>query len=125
MAQSWREDRARLCFVRPEDNGAINVLQSWIRVEDYEVPVIGGEAVCVYVAEGSNNLLVTSTIPYDPNSTNTEACKSKPLKLDLTAGENRTFFISPASKGGVYKCGWHLESAGASPKKPQSKPPRK
>ena len=124
-AQDWRDDRARLCFVRYEDNGEMNILQSWIRIEDYEVPVVGGQAVCLYVQPGSKDLVVTSTIPYDPNSTNTEACKSKALKFELTAGENRTFSISPASKGSVYKCGWHIEPASTSPKKPQSKAPRK
>src|ERR1035441_10128777 len=87
VAQSWRLNRARLCFVREEDNGAMNTLQSWVRVADYDVPLIGGQAVCLYVQDGSNDLIVTSTIPYDPHSRNTEACKSKVLKLNLTDDE--------------------------------------
>ena len=108
-AQSWRINRARLCFVRPEDNGAMNILQSWVRIADYEVPVIGGQAVCLYVEPGSDELIVTSTVPYDPDSTDTEACKSVPLKLELTPDENRTFIIWPATKGSSYVCGWRIE----------------
>jgi len=76
-AQSWRDNRARLCFVGPEDNGAMNILQSWIRIDDYDVPVIGGQAVCLYVLPGSQELIVTSAIPYDPHSRDAAACKSK------------------------------------------------
>lgn len=46
-ALTWRVDRVRLCFVRPENNGAMNVLESWIRVAYYNVPVIVGQAVCM------------------------------------------------------------------------------
>ena len=113
-AQSWRDNRARLCFVREEDNGAMNVLQSWIRVEDYDVPVIGGQAVCLYVRPGSNELIVTSTIPYDPHSRNTEACKSKVLKLDLKSDEGRTFIIEPATKGDSYTCRWRITPTSSS-----------
>jgi hypothetical protein len=104
--QSWREDRARLCFVRSEDNGSMNILQSWIRVSDYDVPVIGGQAVCLYLLPGNEELTVTSTVPYDPHSRNAEACKSKTVKLVLTGNDNRTFTIEPATKGNAYTCGW-------------------
>jgi hypothetical protein len=108
-AQSWRINRAKLCFVRYEDNGAMNILESWIRVADYAVPVIGDQAVCLYVEPGSNELIVTSTVPYDPDSTDAQACKSMPLKLELTPDENRTFTIEPATKGSSYICGWLIE----------------
>ena len=97
-AQSWRMNRARLCFVRPEDNGAMNILQSWVRVADYDVPLIGGQAVCLYVEPGSSDLIVTSRIPYRPDSTDEEACKSAQLKLKLTPDENRNFTIWPTSR---------------------------
>jgi hypothetical protein len=87
----------------------MNVLQSWIRVADYEVPVIGGQAVCLYVQPGSEELIVTSTIPYDQHSRNTEACKSKPLKIELTADEDLTFTIQPTTKGSSYTCGWRIK----------------
>ena len=113
-AQSWRLNRARLCFVREEDNGAMNTLQSWIRVADYDVPVIGGQAVCLYVQSGSNDLIVTSTIPYDPHSRNTEACKSKVLKLELTDDGDRTFNIDPATNRDGYTCGWRIRQTASS-----------
>lgn len=112
--QSWRDNRARLCFVRSEDNGAMNILQSWIRVADYDVPVIGGQAVCLYVQPGSEELIVTSTIPYDPNSRNTRACKSKALKLELTADEDRQFTIEPATNRDGYTCGWRMQQTHSS-----------
>lgn len=117
--QSWRNNRARLCFVRLEDNGAMNILQSWIHVSDYDVPVIGGQAVCLYVLPGNEELSVTSTIPYNPNSTNTRACKSKILKLALVDNEDRTFTIEPATKGDSsgrvsYACGWRIQQTRSS-----------
>jgi hypothetical protein len=121
-AQSWRDNRARLCFDRPEDNGGINVLRSWIRVEDYEVPVIGGQAACLYLEPGSYKLSVTSTIPYDPHSRNAEACKSKALEFELVPDEDRTFSIEPAtSRDGSYACGWRIRPTGG-PHKAGGKP---
>ena len=116
-AQAWRDNRARLCFDRPEDNGAINVLSSWIRIEDYEVPVSGGQAACLYLREGSYDLTVTSTIPYEPRSRGTKACRSKPLKLELALGEDRAFTIEPAtSRDGSYTCGWRIHATAGSHK---------
>jgi hypothetical protein len=92
----------------------MNILQSWIRVAAYDVPVIGGQAVCLYVLTGSEELIVTSTIPYDPHSRNTKACKSKALKLELTADEDRTFTIEPATKGDSYTCGWRIQQTHSS-----------
>ncbi len=108
-AQSWRNDRAKVCFVRPEDNGAINILESWVRLADYSLPLIGGEAACVFVGPGSYDLLVTSTIPYEPESRNERACKSPVKKLQLAPNDNLTFAISPATKGSSYACGWRIE----------------
>ena len=118
-AQTWRLDRARLCFDRPEDNGAINVLESWVRIADYRVPLIGGQAACIYLYSGSKKLIVTSTVPYEPSSKNAEACKSKSMKLELVPSENRTFTIWPATKNGSYACGWRIETAPGSNPLPQ------
>lgn len=116
-AQSWRDNRVRLCFDRGEDNGAINGLPSWIRIEDYEVPVSGGQAACLYLQPGSYELTVTSTIPYEPRSRNTKACKSKTLKLELVPDEDRAFSIEPAtSSDGSYACGWRIHPTGNSHK---------
>ena len=108
LGQSWRLDRARLCFDRGEDNGRMNIHESWVHVSDYEVPLIGGQAVCVFVEPGSAQVVVTSTIPYNAESKNRQACKSRVVKLELAPNENRTFFISPATKGPTYVCGWHI-----------------
>jgi hypothetical protein len=107
-AQTWREDQARLCFVRPENNGAMNTLESWIRVADYAVPVIGGQVICLYVQPGDSELTITSRYPYDPSSKDNEACKSKTLKFSLSANSNRTFMICPATKQDHYACGWRV-----------------
>jgi hypothetical protein len=123
VAQSWRLNRARICFVRGENNGAMNTLQSWIRVADYDVPVTGGQAVCLYVEAGSNELIVTSTIPYEPHSRNTEACKSKVLKLELTSDEDRAFNIDPAINRNGYTCGWQIKQTASSTKATREKIP--
>ena len=107
-AQTWRADQGRLCFVRPENNGAMNVLESWIRVAYYNVPVIGGQAVCLYAQPGESELTITSRYPYDPWSKNDEACKSRILKLSIKGNDNRTFLICPATKDGSYACGWRI-----------------
>ena len=90
-AQTWRDGQARLCFVRPENNGAMNILESWVRVADYNLPLIGGQSVCLYVDPGNSELTVTSLFPYRPNAKDDEACKSKTIKLTLGPSENRTF----------------------------------
>ena len=115
--QSWRDNRARLCFDRPENNGAINVLQSWIRIQEYEVPLIGGQAACLYLRPESSELTVTSTIPYDPHSRNTATCKSKPLKLELAPDEDRTFSVEPATNRDRYTCGWKIHPTDSSRKR--------
>ena len=107
-AQSWRDDQARVCFIRPENNGAMNVLESWIRVADYNVPVLGGQAVCLYTLPGDSELTITSRLPYDLKSKDDEACKSQTLKLRLRGSDNRTFLICPATKGNAYTCGWRI-----------------
>ncbi len=86
----------------------MNTLESWIRVADYNVPLIGGQAVCLYAQPDDSELTITSRYPYDPKSKNDEACKSKTLKLSLSGNDNRTFLICPATKGNAYVCGWRI-----------------
>jgi hypothetical protein len=93
----------------------MNVLESWIRVADYSVPVIGGQAVCPYVQSGENELVVTSRYPYDPKAKDDNACKSRPLKFNLSGSDNRTFLICPATKGGAYACGWRITEGALKP----------
>jgi len=81
------------------------------------VPVIGGQAVCLYLVPVNSELIVTSTIPYNPRSRDAEACRSKPLKLELSPGEDRTFTIEPATKGDSYACGWLVKQEYSSRKK--------
>lgn len=114
-ADSWRNNRARVCFDRPEDSGAMNGQPSWIRIEDYEVAVSGGQAVCLYFLPGSYEVMVTSTIFLDPHSRNTKACKSNTVTVELTDNEDQAFSIEPAtSKNGDWKCGWLVHPIGVS-----------
>jgi len=107
-SQTWRLDRARLCFNRPENNGRMNIVESWVRIADYDIPLIGGQAACIYLNPASEELIVTSNYPYDPVPNHDEACKSKPMKLELAPNENRTFTIWPATKHDSYACGWRV-----------------
>jgi hypothetical protein len=124
-AQLWRYERAkgRLCFVREEDNGAINVLTSWVRIADYRIPLISGQAACIFVDPGTEDLLVTSTIPYEPGSIDDESCKSPVRKLKLAPNENRIFMIWPTTKGESYTCGWRIEPVPSSRKPNNRKQP--
>jgi len=106
---SWRDNRAELCFDRPEDNGSMNIFESWVRVSDYRVPLIGGQTACLLVRPGSAEITVTSMVPYDPASEDEEACRSRTLKLELLPNETRHFLIEPATKGPTYICGWHID----------------
>lgn len=118
--QTWREDRAQLCFVRPENNGSMNILESWVRFSDYNVSLVGGQAVCIFVIPGSDDLRVTSTVPYQLESTDEEACKSPAIRLKLAPNEKRVFFIGPTDKDESYECGWRIEplrSLRSNPKK--------
>ena len=84
--------------------------------------LIGGQAACIFVDPGSDDLLVTSTIPYEPESKDEEACKSPVKRLQLAPNENRVFMIWPATKGSSYACGWRIEPTSPShvdPKKTQ------
>ena len=110
-AQSWRADRAKLCFVRPENSGMINGLKSWIVVESYRVPLIGDEAACVFVGSGDVELVVTSTLPTEQDSRNDETCKSPAMKLHLRAKETRVFFVYPGTNKDEYACAWRIEQA--------------
>jgi len=118
LGQSWRGDRAQLCFDRPESNGRMNIHESWVHVSDYRVRLIGGQAACVFVEPGSTEVIVTSAIPYNPPSANQQACKSPVTKLDLAPRENRVFMIQPAVKGPTYVCGWRIQPA--QPSKPKN-----
>ena len=109
LADSWRTDRAQLCFVRPENNGAINILNSWVRVSGYRLPLLGGQSACLFVAAGNTELVVTSTIPYNRASKDEEACKSRPMKLEVSPLDNRVFFIWPTANHDHYTCGWSIE----------------
>lgn len=86
----------------------MNILESWIRIADYDVPVIGGQAVCLLIQPGKNELIVTSRYPYDPKSKDDQACKSRKLEVELGADADRTFLICPATKGNYYSCGWRF-----------------
>ncbi len=110
-AQSWRADRAKLCFVRPENGGMINGLKSWINVENYHVPLIGDEAACVFVGSGDVELVVTSTLPTEQDSPKDETCKSPAMKLHLSAKETRVFFVYPGTNKDEYACAWRIEQA--------------
>ena len=119
LAQSWRGDSAELCFVRPEDNGMMNILESWVRVSGYRVPLTGGQSACVFVQPGVTELVVTSTVPYEPTSKNEKACKSRPMKLELSALDRRVFFVDPAPKGSTYVCGWRIRPVGPAKTRPK------
>lgn len=95
----------------------MNGQQSWIRIEDYEVALSGGEAACLYFLPGSYELTVTSTVFLEPRSRNPKACKSKTLTLELAEDENRAFSIEPATnRDGDYTCGWLIRPIGGSHK---------
>jgi hypothetical protein len=107
-AQTWRSDRATLCFVRLENNGRMNIQSSWIHYSDYEIPIVGGQAICIYTSSGAGDLYVSSTIPYEPSSKNTDACRSNTIHIDLRPKDDRLFTITPVSKRGSYVCGWRV-----------------
>ena len=115
-AQEWREGRAKLCFVRYEDNGRMNILESWIHAGVFEVPIIGGQAVCLFVDPGEVEIQISSTIPYDDDSQDKVACKSSPIRLKLHTMEYREFWIEPSQDASTYVCGWQIHQIGTNKK---------
>lgn len=94
-------------------------MENWVRVADYRLPLIGGEAACVFLDPGAYNVVVTSIDSLKPNSKNTQACKSPVLHLRVAANEDRAFSIWPATKQDEFLCSWRTESQPPAPDNPK------
>jgi hypothetical protein len=103
--------QGEVCFVRPENEGKMNIVESWIRISTYNVPVIGGQKICVFVDPGLTDLTVTSAQPYgDPQSDDdSDACTSRTVKVNVRRERRRVFFIFPRIHDSTYVCGWTIE----------------
>ena len=104
---------ARVCFVRHEDGGKLNIVP--VRIygthanrEQLLAMLVGGAEACVDVDPGDWSFEARSSQPYAQHAGNPKACRSNPLMTDATAEAATRIEISPKSKGSKYLCGWRL-----------------
>ena len=104
---------ARVCFVRPEDSGRMNLLP--VRIYGFRADrerllttLFGGAEACVDIEPGDWSFEARSSRPYSQRAGNPKACRSNPFMTGTTAGVTTTIEVSPKSKGSTYVCGWGL-----------------
>ncbi len=108
---------ARVCFVRHEDNGRINLLA--VRIygshgsrEKLLVTLLGGDKKCMAVEAGSWSFDARSAHPYRARRVDPDACRSEPLPAEVAAGTMTKILVAPKSERSTYLCGWHLRLNG-------------
>jgi len=102
---------ARICIVRPENNGFINIVPSHIIFSNNQkLSLSGGEAACIIVEPGEYSFVVESADPY-PSSHKGKPKKwvSKKVAVRVKGDESITYDISPKSEGSTYTEGWDVK----------------
>jgi hypothetical protein len=104
---------ARVCFVRHEDSGKMNLLP--VRIygfradrEQLLTTLAGGAEACVDIEPGDWSFEARSSRPNGRRAGNPKACRSNPFMTGTTAGTTTTIEVSPKSKDSTYTCGWRL-----------------
>jgi hypothetical protein len=102
---------AQICVERPENNGMVNLVASHIVFSNnQELALVGGQAACIFVADGVYSFVVQSPDPYKPGATNPKAWTSKEIKARLKRGEVVVFEVIPKSEGAAYIGGWIVKT---------------
>lgn len=103
---------ARVCLVRHEDGGRMNLLAARIygshggAREELLATLVGGSEKCVTVKRGSWLFESRSSRPYAARAGNPNACGSEPLRVEVAMAT--TIVVAPQSKRSTYACGWKL-----------------
>ncbi|HZP42841.1 MAG TPA: hypothetical protein VFD84_15215 [Candidatus Binatia bacterium] len=102
-------DRAlssEVCIERPRNEGALNVRDARVFVTTPQsFALLGGQAVCTFVAPGSYSVMASSHDPYDPTSEDDKAWTSEPVHFDVGPSELVRLELLPGKDG---RGGWTL-----------------
>lgn len=102
-------DRAlssEICLERPRNEGALNVRDARIFITTPQsFALLGGQAVCTFVAPGSYSIMASSHDPYDPGSEDEKAWTSEPVQVDVGPAELVRLELLPGKDG---RGGWTL-----------------
>jgi len=102
---------AQICLERPENNGIVNIAAITIVFSNHQrLILVGGQAACIFVAEGEYSFVVYSANPYDPESTDPKAWSSQEISVQVKPGEVATFEVAPKSEGATYVGGWIVKA---------------
>jgi hypothetical protein len=104
---------ARVCFVRHEDSGRVNLLT--VRIygfradrEQLLTTLAGGAEACVDIEPGDWSFEVRASRPNGQRGGSAKACRSNPLMTGAAAGTTTTIEVSPKAKAPSYTCAWQL-----------------
>jgi hypothetical protein len=98
---------SQICIERPENNGSLNIRDVNVIIDNkQDVPLIGGQAVCIYVGIGEHFVYAESYDPYDPHSKNPKAWTSNTVKFYLKKGQRAELEITGGSK---YQNKWYIK----------------
>lgn len=104
---------ARVCFIRQEDGGKMNLVS--VRIygthaghERLLATLVGGGEACVDLEPGDWSFQARSGHPYGQRAGTSQSCRSNPLMTDAIADEATRIEVSPKTKGTKQSCGWRL-----------------
>jgi hypothetical protein len=104
---------ARVCFVRQEDGGRMNLLP--VRIygsraghEQLLTTLIGSTEACVDIEPGDWSFEARSSRPSGRRAGKPKACRSNPFMTGTAVGGTTTIEVSPKLKGSKHLYGWRL-----------------
>jgi hypothetical protein len=104
------EVKTGACLFRFEDNGFLNIYPAQLRVDGKNLgEILGGSYRCIELTPGPHVAEVLSANPYDRNSIDSNAWRSKTLHFVLVADTKAFLKIWPGTRSGTYVGPWHLK----------------
>ena len=95
-------------FVRPENNGFVNIVPCTLVLSDHRtLTLVGGESATVSLPPESFSVRVFSIDPYTPDF-DIGAWSSSLEKFHISGGEQIRLFVEPCSSGSTYSGGWGI-----------------
>lgn len=107
-ASSFAAD-STVCVSRAEDNGVLNIRPAYLHLDGKPLLyLVGGDRKCIAVSVGRHSLVATSTDPYDPNSKDENAWRSKPIEIHVSSQHITNLIIEPLTKESTYTAPWSV-----------------
>ena len=99
-----------VCVSRAEDNGVLNIRPAYLHLDGKPLLyVVGGDHKCIAVSVGRHSLVATSTDPYDPNSKDENAWRSKPIEIHVSSKHITNVIVEPLAKESTYTGPWYVQ----------------